>query len=238
MEVCMNFEKYVALGDSISISFYAGIDYGERYNCEGISGLGAAALLFENNDKVWPSFAGQDLSTNCSGISMDYHAADGATSKMVLENQLPFYQKICNKKTLITLTAGGNDLLFMMGKNRQSCCELFSELLRNMETILQRIEEFFPDNMIILSTVYDPSDGLPHIMWRNYEEDHLWFHKYNDTVREICQGRGNIVCADLYKHCFGHGPSQSDSWYYATIEPGLLGAHEIRKVWWQLLNDV
>ena len=76
-------------------------------------------------------------------------------------------------------------------------------------------------------------------MWRNYPQDVVWFHRYNDKIREICQQSSSYILADIYQHCYGHGGSvpAEERWYFATIEPALVGASEIRRLWLQQLQN-
>jgi len=61
---------YLALGDSVSIDLYPALDAGatdvavalERLPDVGaVAPLGAASLLFRNDDVRWPEFMGRDL---------------------------------------------------------------------------------------------------------------------------------------------------------------------------------
>ncbi|WP_372371386.1 SGNH/GDSL hydrolase family protein [Candidatus Uabimicrobium sp. HlEnr_7] len=233
------FQQYIALGDSISISFYASMDYMEKHQVSNPpDGLGAAMLFYKNNDEVWPKFKQRDLSSLYPQLQLCYHASDGATTTTVLDNQLPELSAGSKEQTIITMTVGGNNLLFMMGKSQAQGDDLFKKLIENLEQILQKINLLFPNNILILGTVYDPSDNCPDIMWRNYKRDHIWFYRYNDIVREICEKRKNYILADIHKLCYGHGYSAGEkNWFYATIEPGVIAAHEIRRLWLKELHN-
>jgi len=106
-----SFARYVALGDSISIDDYPSLDLGTRLTGEPAEEVGAASLLYRNRDDLWPEFAGRDLSKRWPGIEYLDHTADGATTWNVLEAQLPNLPRDDGEPTLVTLTAGGNDLL-------------------------------------------------------------------------------------------------------------------------------
>lgn len=235
-----SFQHYISLGDSISISLYARMDYMERHNTSNPpEDLGAAMLFFQNHDMVWPEFKANDLVTLFPEIDFYYCASDGAKTETVLKTQLPSLPANIEGNTLITLTIGGNDLLYMMGKSQKEGDELFTVLLENLKTILQEIDRLLPSCVVLLGTVYDPSDDHPEIMWRNYQREVEWFHRYNDKIRKICRQSPNYILADIYQHCYGHGYSvpTDERWYFATIEPGLLGASEIRNLWFQQLQN-
>jgi hypothetical protein len=61
---------YVALGDSISIDYYA-----------GGPGRGAASLLVRNRDEDFPDWAGRDLTTRFPELRSELLVTDGATSQ-------------------------------------------------------------------------------------------------------------------------------------------------------------
>jgi lysophospholipase L1-like esterase len=87
----MTWKRYVALGDSISIDEYP-------LRETGIPNIGAASLLQRDLDP----------------IEFDNLAQDGATTGDVLHDQLP-HVKPSGDPTLVTITAGGNDMLMFLG---------------------------------------------------------------------------------------------------------------------------
>jgi hypothetical protein len=70
--------SYVALGDSISIDDHAGRP--ER---------GGASLLHANRDDDFPEWRGSDLRTERPGTGFAPLCTDGATTRTLLEVQLP-----------------------------------------------------------------------------------------------------------------------------------------------------
>ena len=113
------FTAYVALGDSMSIDLYPALDAGEtdvavaleRVADAGVvAPLGAASLLHHNDDARWPDEQGADLVSYFPDISFQNLAADGATIGDVFGEQMPQVEESADR-TLITITAGGNDLL-------------------------------------------------------------------------------------------------------------------------------
>src|SRR5215475_1974838 len=84
----IEFTRYVALGDSVSIDLYPALDAGEvdvavaleRDPTAGrVAPLGAASLLYRNADDRWPELAGDDLVSRLPGIEHRNLATDGAT---------------------------------------------------------------------------------------------------------------------------------------------------------------
>jgi hypothetical protein len=112
------FERYISLGDSISIDEYPGRAWQEL---KGLSaprpGLGAASLLHSNDEEAWPGFRGRDLRSCCPGITFDCLATDGGTTADVLDNQLPQLEGHPGP-ALVTLTVGGNDLLRLLSSGQ------------------------------------------------------------------------------------------------------------------------
>src|SRR5262249_23139021 len=158
----MRLARYVALGDSMSIDVYPGLDHAERNDVEPpLDGLGAASLLFRNHDEAWPEFVGRDLVNLYPGIEHEVHAADGATTEDVLALQLTRVQG-SDLPTLVTLTAGGNDLLGILGRAESAgvANQRIVRALDNVRDVLNRLKRLFPRGHVICATVYDPSDGL------------------------------------------------------------------------------
>jgi hypothetical protein len=69
---------YVALGDSISIDDYS-----------GGPGCGGASLLVANRDDDFPEWRGRDLLTADRDTTFSLLAADGATTRTLLDARLP-----------------------------------------------------------------------------------------------------------------------------------------------------
>lgn len=220
------FDRYIALGDSISIDDYPG------------EGKGAASLLHRNQDHLYPDFSGKDLYSMNPETSFSNLARDGASSYDVLHDQLP-QLKADSGKTLITLTCGGNDILSHHADA--------DEVLHRINTIVERIRALYPSNEIIIGTIYDPSDGDGDLFDTHILEKELkTAHEINDGIRRLRSQQ--IRIAEIHKHFLGHGlhckdpshryfhPEDPSLWYVLTIEPNSRGAHEIRRLFWLALN--
>src|SRR5437016_3293033 len=103
----------------MSIDLYPALDAGEidvavaleRVSAAGhVAPIGAASLLYQNDDARWPEDAGDDLVTRYPGIELQNLASDGATIGEVFGEQLPLVAET-DAPTLVSLTVGGNDLL-------------------------------------------------------------------------------------------------------------------------------
>ena len=234
------FARYVALGDSMSIDDYPVIDWQERHGLSApVPGLGASSLLYHNNDDVWPAFRGLDLHTSSPAMAHECLATDGARTRDVLANQLPQLEARDSQPTLVTLTAGGNDLLDVL--RGQTAPEPADAILGRIEEILARLERLFPDRTVLVGTVYDPTDGGPDLMGvRLGERERGLLARVNEGIRDLCSARASTILADVAAHFHGHGLSAPPAhrWYWeeAPIEPSAMGASELRRLWLKLLG--
>ena len=115
------FATYVALGDSMSIDLYPALDAGEIdvavtlervVSAGAVAPIGAASLLYRNDDQRYPEEQGADLVSWYPGIALQNLAQDGATIGDVFGEQLPQLAE-SDERTLITITIGGNDLFLL-----------------------------------------------------------------------------------------------------------------------------
>ena len=237
------FHRYVALGDSISIDEYPGLDWQERNRLRApVSGLGAASLLFANDDQAWPDFRGTDLRTLCPGIRFHSLAVDGGVTTHVLDRQLPRLGNGDRRPTLVTLTVGGNDLLQLLRPGAGAPGpEDADRILGTIATILDRLERLFPGRAVLVGTVYDPSDGGPWFMGRPLgPAERAILDRLNDGLRDLATREERVVLADIAAHFAGHGLSAptAEQWYWPhmVIEPSARGASEVRRLWLQSLG--
>jgi lysophospholipase L1-like esterase len=232
------FGRYVALGDSISIDIYPFHDAERRYPGKASTDrLGAASLLYRNDDRFWPEFEGRDLHTLLPSLQFVDLTADGATTESLLRQveQVP----PGDEPALVTITAGGNDLLGRIGsRERSPVAEIFGRLRGAVERLLGKLSAA----TILLGTVYDPSDGtnkLPGYQ-RSLNEEAQWLSDYNDAVRKLAGTDRRLRLADIHEHFLGHGLTvpEHERWYLqeSIIEPNARGASEVRRVWLDALQ--
>jgi lysophospholipase L1-like esterase len=132
---------------------------------------------------------------------------------------------------VVTLTAGGNDLLHW---NRPRT------ILRRLELIARRVRPL--GGRVVLNTVYDPSDGdddvgrralhLPRLMALQLRRR---LNALNDGIRAMAADHG-LLLADLEHLFHGHGVASDDPWFVQVIEPNLAGASAIAECWYELLT--
>jgi lysophospholipase L1-like esterase len=228
---------YVALGDSMSIDRYPDLDHADRQTLAlPVTGLGAASLLARNDDDVWPEFAGRDLVTISPGIDCRFEARDGATTESVLDSQVDALQGVDpGGEALVTLTAGGNDLLGLIGATDRAGQAGVRAVLDNLDAILGVLRDRLPRAMVLVANVYDPTDGTGDLEGTRLRPQEMrWLGDCNAGVERLCRQRSARLI-DLHRHFAGHGRSApaAKRWYWtgSLIEPGMAGASEIRRLW-------
>jgi hypothetical protein len=240
----MRFTHYVALGDSMSTDEYPTCDLlNSDLVPEKLLPAGAAALLYHNRDDLWPEFARTDLVTACPGIEARVLAWDGAMIEDVLTVEVAgIGRDTSGARLLLTLTAGGNDLLDALTVEGR-LVDLLEEISHRYAELVASLRDEFPGATMLLTTVYDPTDGtglLPDVSERygRLPIDHL--QRFNDRVRRIAGRTPGARLADVHRHFLGHGVSAPppERWYWrgSLIEPSARGASEIRRVWWRTLT--
>ena len=251
------FERYLALGDSMSIDRYPSLELSShgsdflrpnrvpelpplRWSGQQAElPVGAASMLVRNHDELWPDFAGRDLSSLSPGIGLVNLAMDGAIIADVVEVQLRSVAE-SEGEAVVTLTVGGNDLLMALSESRSrgEMQRTVRRIIADYEACVDLIRQRVPRGLILLTTVYDPSDGTGYIPGFHEDDPPLPLHflsEVNDAItRQAGRGR-HTVLADVHAHFLGHGATAGpeDRWYWAAamIEPGARGASEIRRVW-------
>jgi lysophospholipase L1-like esterase len=133
---------------------------------------------------------------------------------------------------VVTLTAGGNDLLG--GASARAVVRRLHQIVRRTQPIGGRV---------VVNTIYDPSDGDDDVGRR--ELGLSWpaaivlrrrLNAANGGIRGLARESG-VLLADL-EHLFrGHGVASDEPWFVQVIEPNLAGATAIAEHWHQLLTS-
>ncbi len=249
----MSFIEYIAIGDSMSIDLYPALDLGETdvavalervVQAGAIAPVGAASLLHTNDIDRWPDFAGDDLVSRHPGITLTNLCVDGATIGDVFSEQMLELEE-SEAETLITVTVGGNDLLSAFASHRRKpiMASIVRDITQAYEYLVTELARLRPRAQILVTTVYDPSDGTG-LMPGVFEDagvlplEHL--DTLNDHIRALAQRTPEVHLADVHQHFLGHGVTAPDAerWYWrrSLIEPSAQGASEIRRVWLDALS--
>src|SRR3954469_25820441 len=234
----MPYSVYVALGDSMTTDHYPTCDArGLDLPPPRLDPLGAASLLYQNDDARWPDFRNQDLARTSPGVRFLNLAEDGATIDDVTTEELARLGHDSNDPgILVTLTIGGNDLLGALSTGRYLDVAV-RRIIERYTELVAMIRDELPQATLILTTVYDPTDGtgvLPGL--ESFGRLPLeYLDRFNDHVRATPATGERMKLADVHRHFLGHGvtAAEADRWYWKRnlIEPSARGASEIRRVW-------
>ena len=162
-----------------------------------------------------------------AGLDLIDLTRDGNTTEGVLADlaQAP------GGADVVTLTAGGNDLL--IGQPPDA-------ILRNLEEIAARIKPL--DARTVFNTVYDPSDG-DDALGRELGLSQLEtvelrrrLTTLNTGIAELANECGFLL-ADLKALFHGHGITSTEPWFVQVIEPNLAGATALAEHWHELLTS-
>jgi lysophospholipase L1-like esterase len=239
----MAYSLYVALGDSMTTDHYPTCDVrGLDLPPARLDPLGAASLLYQNDDERWHDFRNQDLVRTSPDVKFLNLAEDGATIDDVTTEELARLGHDSNDSgILVTLTIGGNDLLAALSTGRY--LELaIRRIVERYTELIAMIREELPNATLLLTTVYDPTDGtgiLPGL--ESYGRLPLeYLDQFNDLVRRTAGSGERTKVADVHRHFVGHGMKalETDRWYWKrnVIEPSARGASEIRRAWLEAMG--
>lgn len=227
----MPFAHYVALGDSMSSDHYPTCDVrGLDLPPARLDPLGAAALLHA------------DLERQTPGVAFTNLTEDGAMIDDVVTEELArLGRDSSDPQILVTLTAGGNDLLDALVA-RQPLDAAVDRIRRRYTELVATLREELPRATLLLTTVYDPTDGtgrLPGFEWLG-QLPLQYLERFNAHVRETAGQSSGAALADVHQHFLGHGAAAppGERWYWARnlIEPNARGASEIKRVWNEALT--
>jgi len=196
--------RLCTFGDSV-------LDCG-RYNERGVD---PGRLIVRNDDALFAEFAGRDLSSR-GPARLEHRAVDGATVDGLAAQARGLVRA---EPSIALVTIGGNDLLRGLAADDGRGVARFAATLAAFVRAL-------PVGRVILGTVYDPTFGddsrnfvgVPAALARANHR------RVNDVIRAVGVRHGGV--ADLHAHFLAGDPF----WYTRTIEPSLVGASEIRRV--------
>jgi lysophospholipase L1-like esterase len=133
---------------------------------------------------------------------------------------------------IVTLTAGGNDLLGG---------DLPHAILRRLRQIAEKIQPL--GARVVINTIYNPSDGDNEVGRCELGLSRLAtielrrrLNAVNRGIAKLARERGFLL-ADLERLFHGHGLGSNDPWFVQVIEPNLPGATAIANHWYELLTS-
>jgi lysophospholipase L1-like esterase len=247
------FTRYLSLGDSMSIDLYPALDAGamdvavaleRRASAGEVAPLGAASLLAANDDARWPEFAGRDLQTLSPGLAVARLAADGATIGDVFSEQLPAIEA-GDDPALATLTLGSEDLLGAFGGVGKAARmeAAVRDIVQAYSYCVGEVVRLLPNATLVLTTVYDPTDGTGHAPGLVEGRASLplgALEAVNAHVRRVAASTPGARLADAHAHFLGHGATapEGERWYWRRniVEPSAAGASELRRLWLEAID--
>jgi lysophospholipase L1-like esterase len=162
------------------------------------------------------------------GVELVDLTRDGNTTEGVLAD----LARAPTAADVVTLTAGGNDLL--LG-------HLPRVILRRLHQIAERIEPL--GARVVVNTIYDPSDGNNDLGRSELGLSRLAtielrrrFNTVNHGIAKLA-GRHGFLVADLERLFHGHGVASTETWFTQVIEPNLAGATATAEHWYELLTS-
>ena len=189
-----------------------------RYNPYGID---PGRLLVRNEDARFPEFIGSDLQAR-GPVQLEHRAVDGATVDDLARQAVGVRP---SDRGIALLTIGGNDLIRGLARDR-------GPGMRRFEWVLSRFLQALPIRPVLFGTVYDPTFGDDAHNFLDVEPSlaRSNLRRLNDILVSFAARHGGL--ADLHAH-FLQGDS---SWFTRTIEPSLIGASEVRRVFLPLIE--
>jgi lysophospholipase L1-like esterase len=132
---------------------------------------------------------------------------------------------------VVTLTAGGNDLLGG---------DVPRAILRRLDQIAEQIQR--RRARVVINTIYDPSDGDNDLGRRELGLSRLAtielrrrLNALNRGIKRLADAHGFLL-ADLERLFHGHGVASNEAWFVQVIEPNFAGASATAEYWYKLLT--
>jgi len=227
------FDLYVALGDSMSTDDHPG------------PGLGAASLLYRNQDRFFPEFSGRDLLALNPSTRLVHLARDGFTALDVLASLTRL--ESCSGPVLVTLTIGGNDSIQYLNEMTPTSIAM-AEFTARLSRILGQVRRLFPNLTLRMGNIYDPTDGSGRVQsgHDHFASGLTMLGGVNRLLAQVASMHGGSI-VDVHGHFLGHGARHADStspyfhpedpsgWITRDIEPNSRGASELRRLFWRSL---
>ena len=242
----------VNLGDSLAAGYYA------------TSGNSYKALLVKNNNLLYPTHAGKDLSTLFPGLKVVDKSKSGAKTSEILKQAQSVSGNLTGN-TLVLISAGGNDfnesmatMLFPLPVAQKATANL-----KQIATHFANKAKFPGTVTMVMLNIYDPTDGMGNIPntggLTGFCKTILKFGLvggvvitnlalFNQQLAAFASAN-KVIFADNHKLFLGHGfnyknplckhyDSKDPSlWFYKDCAHGNnRGHHEIRKLIWGKLG--
>lgn len=205
----MNRVNYLALGDSMSIDRYTGVDGGGAVN-QFARLIGAQVI--------------QDLTHD--GFTTDQ--VMNSLAKVNIEPDI--ITMTVGGNDLLQRQSWNIDRYSLQDPDT-------AKTLSNMERIYERLEEY--GCPVIVNTIYDPTDGDATLMTQLGMSGpfQVAFEETNSGIKALA-ALYEFMLSDLCELFKGHGIKSHDTWVTMEIEPNLAGATAIASHWNYLASRV
>lgn len=246
------FARYLVLGDGLSADLTPALDLKvadvsvalERDAKSGaVPPVGAGSLLFRNDDERWPDFIGDDLQTFAGCNEILRLATDGASIGDIFDEQI-FGLEPSDVSTLITLTAGGIDLLSAVATKPAPARmdAIVYDAVTGVMSLAAMLRARFSDLTLILTTLPDPTDGLG--IFTDARDGEAIppgaLLQFNAQLRQRASGLSDTLVADAHGAFHGYGltASEAERWFWRRNphEPSAAGASGLRACWLDVLR--
>jgi lysophospholipase L1-like esterase len=230
-----SFGSYIELGDSISDNGGMGPFF---YN-----------LLFQNDDTMYPQWAGLDLKTKFN-VQMHVHGAVAGSQSKDVQGQVAALPATLPGPVLVTITTGGNDLRAaapqaISGMDQQYLDQMRSSIDGYL-TDLTKPGRFGAGVTVYVlqANIYDPTDKtgnfsncpLPLSLYMSNMADAI-FGRWNQVISDELPKFPESVVEPLHDDFLGHGIHDTDNWFFGDcIHPNTKGHHQLRRLIWKALT--
>ncbi|MEN6371469.1 MAG: SGNH/GDSL hydrolase family protein [Armatimonadota bacterium] len=200
--------KYLALGDSVSIDKYTGVEHGGAVN-QFSKLIGADEL--------------QDLTHD--GFTTD--AVIGSLEKISMKPDV--ITLTLGGNDLLQRPSWNIDRYSLKDPNTK-------ETLKKLHYIYSQLYRF--NCKVIVNTIYDPTDGDEALLRQlgMSEKFREAYDDVNNAIRKMARRYGFLL-SDLQQLFLGHGINSADTWLTMEIEPNHAGATAIANHWYQLFLE-
>ncbi|MEI7728832.1 MAG: SGNH/GDSL hydrolase family protein [Verrucomicrobiota bacterium] len=214
----------IGLGDSVTAGF--GASAGKSY----------WDLLVNNAQEEDLSLGGKCLKRIYPNLISTNLSKSGSTSLQHERQQIPRLPRDAQRKAIIVITTGGNDLIHSYGKEPPKEGAMYGATLDQakpwiqnfgvrLDKMVREINTHFPKGAeIYMATIYDPSDGtgvMRHTGLPEWLDGVKILAEYNKLILNLNKNHPNVRVVEMHQAFLGHGLHARHWWepYYDPADP-------------------
>ena len=192
--------------------------------------------LIENRVGDDPALEGKCLKQLFPNLIATNLSISGSTSLHHSRSQLPRVPRDAQRRAIVVMTAGGNDLIHsygmeppkegaMYGATWQQAQPWIDAFARRIDGMATELEKHFPLGIeIYLTTIYDPSDGtgvLRHTGLPSWPDGVRILAAFNERIRKLAQTHASVHVVEVHPSFLGHGLHAGHWWepHYDRADP-------------------